>query len=146
MPTIEESIEAALFAHVRDLEFDNAVPIAWPNVDFPGKNSSGVPLPMPPTFIRVQHLPNNNNRLFIKGASPHLRQGILQLIVVTKLNAGAPPATAVAGSIAEQTPADLELFKDTIRIRIQAAPDVLAAVKTDVSWDLPVSIRYETFA
>lgn len=146
MPTIEESIEAALFAHVRDLVFDPPLPIAWPNIDFPGKNGSGVQLPTPPTYLRVQHLPNNNGRLFMKGSNPHLRQGILQLTVVSKLNTGGPLATVLAGDIAEQTPADLKLFKDGIKVRIQTAPSVMSGIKTDVSWDLPVSIRYEAFA
>jgi len=30
-----------------------------------------------------------------------------------------------------------------VKVRIQAAPDVLSPDKTDVSWDVPVSVRYE---
>lgn len=137
--TIEEKIEAALFGRVLAMDLSVDRPIAWPNVPYPPTAPGG-------PYIRVQHLPNNNARLFMKGSAPHRRQGILQLTVVSPLNGGAPPATAIAGEVAAQFPADLRLDRDGVRVRIQAAPDVLSAVKTDVSWDLPVSIRYEAFA
>ena len=53
------------------------------------------------------------------------------------------PATSLAGQIAEHFPADLALFEEGVKVRIQAAPDVLSPDKTDVSWDVPVSVRYE---
>ena len=137
--TIEEKIEAALFDRVHALGLTPALPVAWPNMAFTPPAPGG-------HYLRVDHLPNVNSRLFMKGSAPHRRQGILQLTVVMPLNQGAPPATAKAGQVAEKFPADLRFEKDSVRVRIQAAPDVLAAVKTDVSWDLPVSIRYEAFA
>lgn len=138
MATIEESIEAALFSYLAALEIDGAPPLAWPTVPF--APPAGTP------YIDVTHLPNRNSRIVLKGSGPHWRQGILQLTVVTPLNAGAPQATALAGSIAELFPAGLDLFEDGIRIRIQQAPDVLPGDKTDVSWDVVVSVRWECFA
>ncbi len=135
--TIEESIEAALFAKVLELtDLDGDPTFAWPNMPF--DPPTGAP------WIRVDHFPNKVTRLFSKGSNPHLRQGILQLTVHAPLNGGAP--TALAGSIAAQFPADLEMFEDGIKLRIQAAPDVFPPDKTDTSWDVPVSISYEVFA
>lgn len=134
--SIESQIEAALFSHVATLEFDDDIPLAWPNVDFA---PAGV-------YIRVEHLPNKNTRLFLKGNAPHLRQGILQLTVVAPLAAGASEVTALGGSIAEQCPADLALFGADVKVRVQKAPDVLPAEKTDVSWNARVDIYYDVFA
>ena len=136
--TIEEKIEAALFAHIVSLDFDDDVPIAWPNLPFPDEGES-----KPPTYIEVRHFRNANGRLFLKGSNANLRQGILQLTVITPLNVGFVQATALAGQVAEHFPADLALFEEGVKVRIQAAPDVLSPDKTDVSWDVPVSVRYE---
>ncbi len=143
MATIEESIEAALFGHVRDLSLDEEPQIAWPNVAFPDGDAT-----KPLTYIEVKHFPNDNARLFMRGAAPHMRQGILQLIVRTPLQVGPSVATKIAGEIAEFFPADLDLFEDGARISVQSAPDVGAAEKTDdaVSWSVMVSVRYEVFA
>ena len=136
--TIEEKIEAALFALVLALDLDDDVPFAWPNTAFPANGE-----PKPTTYIEVVHFRNANVRLFLKGNAPHLRQGILQLTVITPLHGGPTPATALAGAIAAQFPADLIKFEQGVKVRIQAAPDVLSPDKTDVSWDVPVSVRYE---
>ena len=146
--TVEEKIEAALFAQVAAMEFDEPAPqIAWPNVDFPGE-VDGVPLPKPAVYLEVRHFRNSNTRLMVKGSAPHLRQGILQIRVVTPLNAGATQATVLAGQVAEQFPADLPLFESGVKVRIQTAPDVGTGSMTGdgVSWMVPVSVRYEAFA
>lgn len=133
--SIEQNIETALFGHVRDLDLDGA-PIAWPNVPFAPSSPAA-------THVRVTHLRNQNTRLFARGADPHLRQGILQLTVVAPLNQGADEATALAGSIAAQCPADLVLWDGGHKVRIQAAPDVATPEKNDVSWEVRVDVRYE---
>jgi hypothetical protein len=136
--TIEEKIEAALFGHVRDLELTGlgADDIAWPNLAF---EPSG-------PYVRVRHFVNTHRRLFLKGSAAHLRQGILQLTVFAPLNGGVGPALLLAGEIADQSPADLALYGDGIKVRVQQAPDVGSADKTDAHWFVPVSIRYEVFA
>lgn len=137
--TIEEKIEAALFARVVTLDLgDDPVPVAWPNLTFPEPGQD-----TPTTYLEVRHFRNANSRLFMNGSDPHRRQGILQITVITPLNFGTTLATGLAGQIAEHFPADIALFEDGVKVRIQAAPDVLAPDKTDVSWDVPVSVRYE---
>lgn len=136
--TIEEKIEAALFARVRELDLDGSPPFAWPNTSF-----------KPPvgSYVRVDHLPNRNARLFIGSTAPHLRQGILQLTVVTPLNGGNSLATGLAGAIAEHFAADLAMFEDDVKVRVQKAPDVKPAERTDddVSWSARVDVLYECF-
>lgn len=135
--TIEEKIESALFGRVRTMALAGAPPIAWPNLAFDPPASA---------YIRVSLLPNRNTRLFLKGADPHFRQGILQLVVAAPLNGGSTFATALAGAIAEHFPADLALYESNVKVVIQAAPDVGEALKEDVAWTVMVSVRYETFA
>jgi len=140
--TIEEKIEEALYVHVAALAALDGMPsIAWPNDAFPVP-----PETKPGTYIELRLMPNDNTRLFLNGGAPHMRQGILQLTVFTPLLVGSAPATALAGEIAEFFPADLDLFNDGVRVRIQQAPDVLPGDKDDVSWMVPISIRYEAFA
>lgn len=139
--TIEENIEAALFARVATLA--GSPPIAYPNRAFPTPGST-----KPATYIEVRNLRNVNDRRFVKGTDPHFRQGILQLDVLTPLNAGSDPSNALAGAVAAHFPADTDLYSEGIRVRIQAAPDLSSSHKTDdgVSWSTSVSVRYEAFA
>lgn len=134
--TAEERIELALFKSVHALQLTEELPRAWPNVPF----TPSSPLS---TYIRVQHLPNVNTRLASKSDDPHLRQGILQLTVVSPLRLGPSPSRALASTIAYQYPADLALFESGAKVRIQSAPDVVSPEKTDVSWDARVDVRYE---
>lgn len=135
--TVEENIEAALLARVATLETTPALPVAWPNITFtPGTGP----------YLRVDHLPNATTRFLLKGSDPHLRQGILQLTVVAPLRQGPSPGTKLAGAVAAHFPADLALFSGGIKVRISKAPSIAPAMKTDVSWDVPVSVTYECFA
>ena len=135
--SVEQSIETALFGHVRDLEVDGAR-VAWPNVPF-------TPV-VDETYIRVQHLRNANTRLFVKGSAAHLRQGILQLTVAGPLDGGADPVTERAAQIAAQFPADLPLFSGGVKVRVQAAPGVSTPEKVDSSWNVRVDVPYEALA
>jgi len=137
--TIEERIERALFKSVAALQLDGDPPRAWPNVPF------APPTPLA-TYLRVAHLRNTNTRLFAKGTAPHLRQGILQLTVVSPLAVGPSFATWLAASIADQYPAELALHEDGIKVRVQLAPDVATPEKTDISHDVRVDVRYDCFA
>ena len=134
--TIEEKIDAALGARVASLALSPPLAVAWPNNVFEAA----------PPYLRVAFFRNRNQRIGIKGSSPHRRLGILQVTVVTPLNAGPGPAVSIAGRIAEHFPADLVLDHDGISVRIEAAPDVLSDTKDEASWNVPVSIRYECFA
>lgn len=135
--TTEEKIEAALFGRVLTLALDDDPPLAWPNVSF--KPPAGA-------YVRVDHFPNRTTRLFIGSTASHLRQGILQLTVIAPLNAGPVPTTGLAGAIAQHFSPDLALYEDGLKVRIQRAPDVMPAEKTDTSWSARVDVYYDCLA
>jgi len=134
--TIEEKIQRALGARVAALVLSPPLIVAWPN------NVTAVS----PPYLRVDYFPNRSQRIGIKGSSPHRRLGILQITVVAPLNVGPDRSVAIAGLVAEHFPADLVLTYDGVDVRIFKAPDVLPANKEDASWDVPVSIEYESFS
>jgi len=137
MATVEETIEAALFGRVASLDLTPALQVGWPNVPF---------TPPAAAHLQVLHFPNRNTRLFLAGADPHFRQGILQVTVRAPLNEGAAPATGIAGAIAAHFPADLALWGEGLKIKIQAAPRVWPADRSDAWWSLQVDVPYECFA
>lgn len=142
MPTVPENIETALFDRALTLSITGDPPLAWPNIPFPDEGED-----KPTTFIEVRHFPNNNTRLALKGSDPHMRQGILQFTIFTPRNEGYDLATTLAGEIADHFPADLALFEDDVRVRIQRAPDIITAEVTsdNVSWSSRVDVHYECF-
>lgn len=135
---VEEAIEDALFGTVRDLETFDDDAKAWPNVSFEGAVDTA--------RLRVDHLANGNQRIFIKGAAPHLYLGILNLTVLSPLNAGPTEPTRLAAAVAAAYPPDMVVYGSGIKIRIQKAPDVMRAFPDDASWNVVVSIRYEAYA
>ena len=137
MPTIQESIETALFTRMDILVLDPVLDVAWPNVDFtPGAGE---------TYLAIDHFPNQLTRKYLNGSDPHYRMGFIQIRVVAPLGRGPQEATRVAGEVAEHFPADLALYSGGVKVKISKSPDVSSAVKTDVSWDTPVSVYYEAF-
>ena len=136
--TIEEKISAALLVRVETLVTTPVMAVAWPN----RPSSPAVDAP----YLEVALLPNRNLRPFLDGADPHFRHGILQLTVVTPLNGGSSAAIALAGAVAAHFPADTALYQDDVKVRVQAAPDVGQGFTTERSYNVPVSIRYESFA
>lgn len=142
MPTVPEKIETALFDRTLILDVTGDPPLAWPNIPFPDEGDD-----KPTTYVEVRHFPNTNTRLLLKGSDAHMRQGILQLRIFTPRDQGYDTATMLAGEIAEHFPADLDLFEDDVRVRIQRAPDIIPAEVTEdnVSWSSRVDVRYECF-
>jgi hypothetical protein len=136
MPTIESSIEAALFARVASFSASPALPVAWPNVSFTA----------PSRYLRVTHIPNANERLFLNGSDPHRRFGLLQLSVFTDKNKGSAAATELAGQVAAHFPADLPMRRGGLTVRVERAPDIAQAIPEDAHWHVPVTVRYEVFA
>ncbi|WP_024586007.1 DUF4128 domain-containing protein [Aliihoeflea sp. 2WW] len=134
MPSIEESIETALFTRANGLAALTGLAISWPNVSFTA--------PLSGRYLRVSHLPNQTQRLFINSAA-HRRPGILQISVVVPLNVGASAATRMAGQVAEHFPMDLRMTPGGVSVRVTKAPDIAPALKEDAAWIVPVSVSYE---
>lgn len=135
--SVQADIENALLTRASGLSA-LGVPIAMPNNDFTPPESG--------SYIRVQHLPNANIRQFLDGTEPHWRQGILQITAISPLGQGPAIATALAAAIAAYFPADLALYEGAVKVTISRSPDIAPAINGDISWDVPVSIRYETSA
>ncbi len=133
--TVEEIIEHALFSVVRDMYVFAADRKAWPNVNF---NPS-----LRVAHLKIDLLPNDNERLFVKSSDPTLYMGILQLTVVSPLNAGPQAATQLGGLVAGEFLSDRVVYEHGFKVRIIGAPDVMNPVKVDASWNVPVSVRYE---
>lgn len=136
--TVEEAIERALFGAVRDLDQFAADHKVWA--------TDILTDPPADTYLRVDLFPNGNQRLFIKSTAPHLYLGILQLTVVAPVAAGALAARRLAEDVAAEFRTDDELTEGGVTVRIEKVPDVLRPFKSDASWNVPVSIRYQCYA
>ncbi|GHC79383.1 phage tail terminator-like protein [Limoniibacter endophyticus] len=145
MPSIAEDIDTALFARAAGLAQVTGLTIAWPNVAFPGKDATGKEFPKPPSYLRINHLPNVSQRLFINNPT-HRRPGILQITIATPLNGGASAATRLAGKVAEHFPMDFRMTAGGRIVRVTKEPDIATAIRDDPSWLVPVSVSYEAFA
>lgn len=134
--TIEERIEATLFAQAATMSDGlGGVSIAWPNNSF---SPAGL-------HLRVEHLPNRNERIFAKGTDPHFRQGLLVVTIASPLNEGPAATTALGGDIALYFPADLSLYGYGIRVSVQSAPELSPARAAEAYWEASVTVRYEAF-
>jgi hypothetical protein len=131
MATIEASIQAALFARMASLVVSPAHPVAWPNLSFKA--------PANKRYLRVSHLPNTTDRLYIGSSEPHQHQGILQVTVCAPLNSGEEAAREIAGLVANHFPADLALANG---VRITKRPNTASALIIDTELQIPVSIAY----
>jgi hypothetical protein len=139
--TIEEIIEHILLERVRTLPMNPVLPIAYPNLAFKP------PLDGSP-YLEVRLLPNSNQRIFYGSTDELFRMGILQINIVMQENKGVLAGTRIAGQITGHFPQDLVLRENDIKVQLQKAPDVGAALPnpTGTNWIVPVSIYYEAYA
>lgn len=143
MPSIEASIQAALFARAASLVLSPVHEIAWPNVAFPGLLPNGQPKPKPARYLRVTHFPNTTDSDFVSNTSTDEHKGILQITVCAPLNSGETQAREIAGLVVEHFPKGMALYRDDVKVRITKRPDCAAKITTDTEIQIPVSIRYE---
>lgn len=135
--TIEEEIETLLFAKAKALLLSEALPIVWPNDVSEAHGQK---------YIRIQHLPNENVRLFQGSSDPHRRNGIFQLTVVRPLNEGSMPARKLSGEVAQHFAADTILSGTAFNVKLTKAPTVHSSLNTDVAYETPISVYYSAFA
>jgi len=136
--TVEGSILQALFARVSSLVLSPALPVAWPNVTF-------VP-PANQKFLRVQFVPNINNRVLIDSDGPHQRLGLLQISVQWPKGLGEAQPRELAGKVAEHFPTDLRLTADGLQVRVTKAADVADLIVEDARIQIPVMVAWECWA
>lgn len=138
MATIEASIQTALFTRMAQLVLSPVHPVSWPNVSFTA--------PANKRYLRVSHLPNTTDRLFINSSGKHRHQGILQVLVCGALNSGEAAVRETAGLVASHFPVDARFAANGVTLRITKRPNVSSALITDTEIQVPVSISYECFA
>src|SRR3546814_4961761 len=137
MATVEASIQAALFTRAASLVLNPVHPVAWPNVSF-------VP-PANKKYLRVSHLPNTTDRLFVGNSDPHQHQGILQIMVCAPLNSGEAAARELAGLVANHFPTGLALHSGGVQVKITKRATIASALITTTELQIPVSIEYRAF-
>lgn len=147
MPSIETSIWLALRGRVQSVVLSPVLPISWPNEPFTPPQVNDKPGP----YLRVTHLPNQTDRIFIGSNDPHRYQGILQISLFSALDQSpAVPGAVIeqAGQIAAHFPADLRLSHSGVTVRITKRPSIAQGMRDDASsrWHTPVSIFYECYA
>ena len=132
---IEQDIETALFERVASLTLSPVLPVAWPNVNFTPPDDG--------KYLEVSHFPNGVSRYALGGGNASSRIGLLQLTVVTPLNQGPANATAIAGEVAAHFNDATVMFEGVAKVFVTKAPELAPAIKSDVSWSVPVTISYE---
>lgn len=143
MPTIETKIWIALKARMSALVLSPVHPVAWPNEAFsPPTNPDG----SPKGYLRVNHIPNINNRLFLNGANPHQRLSLLQIDVFEKINEDASVAIELAGLVAAHFPADLKMIFQGVGSRVTRAPEVAQSIPDGSYLMTPVTVPIEVLA
>lgn len=137
MPTIEASIQTALFTRMASLVLAPVHQVAWPNVSFTP--------PSPRRYLRVSYLPNTTDRLYQGKKGSHRHQGIFQVLVCYPLNGGEAGAREIAGLVANHFPAGLTLYSGSAKVKITKRANISALVTTDTEIQIPVSIAYRSF-
>lgn len=132
MTTPEAIIPALLFDRLAALTLSPALPIAWPNVAFAGTGA----------HLEVQYLPNRNVRPFVADDGETIHQGLLQVSVVTPLDAGITPALETAGLVVEYFPAGLALSGSGVTARVTAKPSVAPPLTEAATLRTPVTIPW----
>ena len=137
MPTPEASIQTALFTRAASLVLSPVHPVAWPNSAFtPPANKK---------YLRVSHLPNTTDRLFVGNTDPHRHQGILQIMVCAPLNSGEAAARELAGLVASHFPPGLRLHSGGVQVKITKRANIASALITATELQIPVSIEYRAY-
>lgn len=115
---------------------DPVMVVAWPDSD---ANFD----PPPEGYLRVSHLPQPNQRLFLEGEAESWRTGMLQVDVMLPYGGGARPATALAAQVAAAFDPAVKLRSGSVVLAIQRAPDLAQALRSGSFWQVPVTVRYE---
>lgn len=131
--TPEASIHAALMARVMTQPLD--LPLIY--VERGGDT--------PNSYIEVAHLPNISERVFLDGALPLDRMGILQLTLCSQPGQYAAVYMEQAGQLAQHFERDLRLTYESVTLTITKA-DIGAGQLDGQHWRTPVSIYYTSSA
>lgn len=133
MSAPEEEVEMALFAQAK-LYTD--LPVFFPNESAEAPTDGSA-------HVVVTHFRNDSRIMTL--AHQDYYQGILQMMICTPRGAGPGEARKRGGDIIALFPKNSVLLSGTTRVRVSKRPVLGSAAPTDVSYELPVRIPYETF-
>ncbi|WP_257317920.1 DUF4128 domain-containing protein [Shinella pollutisoli] len=128
----------AIKARIQSLTLSPALPVVWPKGSAP---TSG-------KYLTVHWMPNVTQRRAVSSNGAHRRPGILQLTIFSPLSLNQAPEvdTELAGQIAEHFPTDHRMTFGGVSVRVQRAPSISQAYRSDAYWITPVSVFVETLA
>lgn len=131
--SVEEDIEIALFKKAKEY---TALPLVFPNYDSkPPLDGSG--------YVEVKHFRNGSQIRTLNDEDYFI--GMLQMLVCSPLGKGPQEAVKRGSDIVALFPKNLLLTINSTRVRVSKRPVLGTAAPTDVKYELPVSIYYETF-
>ncbi|HEV7436865.1 MAG TPA: DUF4128 domain-containing protein [Pseudorhizobium sp.] len=136
---VEANIFAALSSRLPTLVLNPALPIAWPNLQFP---PDGVTKPK--EYLEIFFLPNRTvTRTLSPGHQQH--RGIFQVTVHHRDGAGMVKPLQFADQIIAHFPLGLILDQSGVRLKIYRKPYAIPQPPQNGSVTVPVTIEYETY-
>ncbi|GAA4169097.1 phage tail terminator-like protein [Shinella granuli] len=138
MPSIETSQWMALKARIQSLTLSPALPVVWPKGVAPASGK----------YLRADWVLNRVQRRAVSSDGAQIRPGILQLSIFSPISPSeaAEVDMELAGQIAEHFPTDHRMTFGGVSVRVQRAPSISQAYRTDAYWITPVSVFVETLA
>lgn len=138
--SVNADIETALFDAVYQMFEDDTVlfdlPYSMPNrVIDPPENGR---------YIRVSHFRNNQQNYAWRNGTVY--PGILQFILVDRVDVGTGEATELCDLIASHFPKGRQLLSGDVVVKIEVEPEVLSVLQDGHKIEIPVSIRYRCYA
>jgi hypothetical protein len=131
--TVEGKIEDALFAHLD--AFTPAIPTSYPNRDFTPPASG--------KYLRATHQPNRSFQATLGDAGTNRLQGILQVDVFDRENAGSLPSREMAGALIAHFKRGTRLDAGGgLVVRVNAPPYAVAPIQNNGWLQTPVTITY----
>lgn len=131
--TTETKIWMALRRHLE--AFTPRPAYAFPGVIFTPHGS----------YVRVDFAPIQPEQVTLS-EKPHLRNGILSLVVVNPLSHSGEQSLNLAGLLARHFPALSSYQFEDICVRIRAEPHVMGGFEDRGNWQVPVNISWQCFA
>lgn len=122
-----------------------ALPIAYQNLEFPGKNPDGSQKPMPATYLRAFLLPAETDSLDLAG-DHRLYQGLFQVSIVAPTDKGAGAAEQIVNELVALFPLNLRLTKDGLTVQVITPASQGPSIQESISYMVPVSFRYRADA
>lgn len=140
---VEANIYLALATRLQGLALSPALPIAWPNIDFPAEGEN-----LPDAYLEVSFLPNRTNTRTLAASGSQQHRGIFQisLHMNSQANAGVQVPMETADQIIEHFPLGLKLYESGVSVKIYRKPYGIPQAPNDGWFSIPITVEFETYA